>query len=595
MLRRLLLASLLSFLPLAAHAWAPALAMHGEPKYGPDFQHFDYVNPNAPKGGSLRLSALGTFDSLNSFILRGTPAVGLGLLYDTLTVSSADEPFTAYGLVAEAIETPPDRSWVKFRLRPEARFHDGAPIRAEDVIFTFNLLREQGHPIWKFYYADVTTVEKTGEREVTFRFRPGENRELPLIIGQMAVLPEHYWKDREFSRTTLEPPLGSGPYRIARVDAGRSIVYQRVEDYWAKDLPVNRGRYNFDQIRYDYYLDSTVMLEAFKGGAFDIRLENVAKNWATAYDVPAVHEGRLKRIEIPHELPQGMQGFYYNIRRPVFQDPQVRKALGYAFDFEWTNRNIFFSAYTRTRSYFSNSELAAVGLPSPAELALLEPFHDQLPPEVFTQVYEPPSTSGMGIPRANLREAGRLLKEAGWEVRDNRRVHVETGRVLRFEILLPDPSYERLVLPFVRNLERLGVIATVRSVDATQYIERMKRFDFDMTMLTRGQSLSPGNEQRSYWGSRAADEPGSQNYIGIKHPAVDALIEKIIAAPDRDGLIAATRALDRVLLWHYYVIPHYHLNRWRLAYWDKFGRPEVFPKYSSPPVEDTWWAKSAEN
>lgn len=595
MLRRLLLAGLLSFLPLAAHAWAPALAMHGEPKYGPDFQHFDYVNPDAPKGGSLRLSALGTFDSLNSFILRGTPAVGLSNLYDTLTVSSADEPFTAYGLVAEAIETPPDRSWVKFRLRPEARFHDGAPIRAEDVIFTFNLLREQGHPIWKFYYADVTTVEKTGEREVTFRFRPGENRELPLIIGQMAVLPEHYWKGREFSRTTLEPPLGSGPYRIARVDAGRSIVYQRVEDYWAKDLPVNRGRYNFDQIRYDYYLDSMVMLEAFKGGAFDIRLENVAKNWATAYDVPAVQEGRLKRVEIPHELPQGMQGFYYNIRRPVFRDPQVRKALGYAFDFEWTNRNIFFSAYTRTRSYFSNSELAAVGLPSPAELALLEPFRDQLPPEVFTQVYEPPSTTGMGIPRANLREAGRLLKEAGWEVRDNRRVHVETGRVLRFEILLPDPSYERLVLPFVRNLERLGVIATVRSVDATQYIERMKRFDFDMTMLTRGQSLSPGNEQRSYWGSRAADEPGSQNYIGIKHPAVDALIEKIIAAPDRDGLIAATRALDRVLLWNYYVIPHYHLNRWRLAYWDKFGRPEVFPKYSSPPVEDTWWAKSAEN
>ncbi|HEX5515028.1 MAG TPA: extracellular solute-binding protein, partial [Gammaproteobacteria bacterium] len=498
MLRRLLLIIVcICLAPLPAHAWQHAVAMHGEPKYGPDFTHFDYVNPDAPKGGNLRLSAIGTYDSLNGFILRGTSADGLGLIYDTLTAHAMDEPFSEYGLLAEAIEIAPDRSSVKFRLRPEARFHDGQPVRPEDVIFTFNTLMQQGHPTYRVYWAGVEKVEKVGPREVEFRFRPGDNRELPLILGQMPVLPEHYWKDRDFSRTTFEPPLGSGPYRIGRLEAGRTITYERVEDYWGRDLPVNRGRNNFNTIRYDYYRDGTVALEAFKGGAFDWRLENIAKSWATAYNIAAVRDGRLKREEIPHENPAGMQGFFMNTRRPLFQDRKVRQALNYAFDFEWTNANLFYGAYTRSESYFANSELAARELPSPAELALLEPFRDRLPPEVFTEVYHAPVTSGKGIARDNLRIASRLLREAGWEIRGSRRVHVATGQPLRFEILLVNPSFERVTLPFVRNLERLGITATVRTVDATQYLERMKRFDFDMTVAVIGQSLSPGNEQES--------------------------------------------------------------------------------------------------
>ena len=591
---RSLLAAGLMLGALGAQAASHALAMHGEPKYGPDFQHFDYVNPDAPKGGTLRLAAVGTFDSLNNLILKGTPAAGLGYLYDTLTVKSDDEPFTQYGLLAETIEVPEDRSWVKFRLRPEARFHDGKPVRAEDVVFTFNTLREKGHPLFRVYWADVLSAEKTGPREVTFRFREGENRELPLIIGEMVVLPEHYWAGREFNQTTLEPPLGSGPYRVAQIDAGRAITFERDPNYWGRDLPVNRGRFNFGRIRYDFYRDRQVEMEAFKAGAYDLRLEYSAKNWATAYDIAAVRDGRMKKVEIPHQLSSGMQGFFYNTRRWVFQDPRVRQALNYAFDFEWTNANIFNGAYKRTESYFSNSELASRGLPGEPELALLNPYRDQVPPEVFTQEYHAPRTSGRGIARDNLRTASRMLRDAGWVItEDGRRVHEASGRPLSFEILLRDPSFERVVLPFVRNLERLGIATTVRTVDATQYQKRLETFDFDMTVYLVPQSLSPGNEQRHYWGSAAADTPGSRNVAGIKDPVVDALIEKLIAAPTREALVASTRALDRVLLWGHYVIPHYHINAFRLVYWDKFGRPEVSPAYGLP-IETTWWSRRAE-
>lgn len=585
---------LLVLLAAPAKAWQHAVAMHGEPKYGPDFTHFEYVNPDAPKGGSLRLSAIGTFDSLNGFILRGTPADGLGLIYDTLTTSSRDEPFTEYGLLAEAIQIAPDRSWVRYRLRQEARFHDGAPVRPEDVIFSFNLLMTQGHPVYRVYWAGVEAVEKIGPREVEFRFRDGNNPELPLIMGQMPVLPEHYWKERDFSRTTYEPPLGSGPYRIGQVEAGRSITYERVEDYWGRDLPVNRGRFNFDRIRYDYYRDGTVALEAFKGGAFDFRLENIAKAWATAYDISAVRDGRIIRKEFPHENPAGMQGFVMNTRRWVFQDRKLRQALNYAFDFEWTNTTLFYGAYERTESYFANSELAARQPPSAEELALLELYRDRLPPEVFSEVYHAPRTTGVGLARENLRIASRMLDEAGWVVRNGRRVHAASGRPLQFEILLVNPSFERVTLPFVRNLERLGISASVRTVDATQYLERMKRFDFDMTVVVLGQSLSPGNEQESYWSCAAAETEGSRNYAGICDPVVDALIKKVISAPDRDSLIARVRALDRVLLWGHYVIPHWHTKVWRVAYWNRLAHPELSPKYGLPPVETTWWAKSAE-
>lgn len=593
MLRRLLLISCL-LLSAPASAWQHAVAMHGEPKYGPDFTHFDYVNPDAPKGGSLRMSAIGTFDTLNGFILRGTPADGLGLIYDTLTAHSMDEPFSEYGLLAEAIEIAPDRSWVRYRLRAEARFHDGEPVRPEDVAFTFNLLMKEGHPTYRVYWAGVETVEKIGPREVEFRFRDGDNPELPLIIGQMPVLPEHYWQDRDFSRTTYERPVGSGPYRIGRIEAGRAITYERDENYWGKDLPVNRGRYNFDRIRYDYYRDGTVALEAFKGGAFDFRLENIAKSWATAYDIAAVRDGRIIREEFEHQNPAGMQGFVMNTRRWVFQDPKVRQALSYAFDFEWTNLNLFYGAYERSESYFTNSELAARELPSAAELALLEPYRAQLPPEVFTKVYYAPKTTGIGLARENLRIASRMLTEAGWIIQGARRVHAATGRPMRFEILLVNPSFERVTLPFVRNLERLGISVSVRTVDATQYIERMKRFDYDMSVVVLGQSLSPGNEQESYWSCAAAKTEGSRNYAGICSPVVDELIKKVISAPDRDSLVTRVRALDRVLMWGHYVIPHWYSKVWRVAYWNDLAHPETPPKYGLPAVEDTWWAKSAE-
>lgn len=593
MLVRLLLACSLALSPvLAAAEWQHGIAMHGEPKYGPDFQHFEYVNPNAPKGGSLRMGGIGTFDSLHPYILKGNPTGAVAPIYESLMTSSLDEAFTEYGLLAEAIEVAEDRTWVRFKLRPQARWHDGKPVRPEDVVFSFNTLKEKGHPRFRVYWADVLAAEKSGPREVRFRFRNGENRELPLIIGQMPVLPEHYWKDRDFTKTTLEPPLGSGPYRVAKVEPGRAVTLERVKDYWGKDLPVNRGRYNFDTIRTDYFRDSTIALEAFKAGAFDVRQENVAKNWAMAYNVPALQQGRLKKEEIPHQIPAGMQGFVFNTRRPVFQDPRVRQALAYAFDYEWTNANLFHGAYTRTKSYFANSELAARELPSPEELALLEPYRDQLPPEVFTQVYEPPTTDGKGVPRENLRRASQILKDAGWEIRGMQRVNVKTGEPMRFEILLVNPSFERVVLPFVRNLERLGAQVRVRTVDDAQYVERMKNFDFDLTVQVIPQSLSPGNEQRNYWGSEAARTPGSQNYIGVSNPVVDTLVEKIINAPDRESLIHRTRALDRVLLWNHYVIPNWHLNKFRVAYWDKFERPKVSPPYGLP-IDDAWWAKSA--
>lgn len=580
--------------PAGAEEVSPghALAMHGEPKYGPEFQHFDYVNPDAPKGGEARLPAIGSFDTFNPFPIRGQPAAGLGFLYEALVESSADEAFTEYGLIAETIEMPEDRSWVIFNLRPEARFHDGSPITADDVLYSFETLKTKGRPFFRFYYANVEKVEKLGERRVRFTFAgSGENRELPLIIGQMPVLSKAYWQNREFEKTTLEVPVGSGPYRIERFEPGRFVVYRRDGDYWGRDLALNRGRYNFERVRYDYYRDTTVALEAFKAGAYDFREENVAKNWATGYDVPAVKQGLIQLEELPHQRPSGMQGFAYNLRRPLFRDPRVRQALGYAFDFEWSNRNLFYGQYSRTESYFDNSELAARGLPSEAERAILEPLREQIPAEVFSETYQPPTGGNLQILRANLRTALELLQEAGWTIENRTLVHGETGRPLRFEILLGQPTWERIVLPFVENLKRLGIEAQVRTVDSAQYQERVDRFDFDMVVHVWGQSLSPGNEQRNFWGSEAAHQPGSENVVGIEDPAIDRLIELVIAAPDREALIARVRALDRVLLWNHFVIPHWHLPYDRVAYWDKFARPETIPMQGYQFT--TWWIEPA--
>ncbi|RUQ75258.1 ABC transporter substrate-binding protein [Azospirillum doebereinerae] len=581
--------------PLAAQeGGSHAIALHGTPKYGPDFQHFDYADPNAPKGGEVKLMAMGGFDNLNPFILRGQTAAGATLVFETLTVGSSDEAVTEYGLLAESIAVAEDRSWVSFTLRPQARFNDGKPVTADDVIWSFQTLKEKGHPIYRTYYADVVKAEKTGERTVKFSFKGTDNAELPVIMGQLPVLPKHVFDTRPFESTTLEPLVGSGPYVVAEVQPGRSITYQRVADWWGKDLPLNRGRYNFDRLRYDYYRDLDVGFEAFKAGAFDFRLENSSKNWTTGYNVPAVKDGQIVREELKHQDPQGMQAFVLNLRRPVFQDRRVREGLNYLFDYEWTRTNLSYGLFQRTKSYFANSELASSGPPSPAELALLEPFRGKIPDEVFTTPFEPPKTDGSGNIRANLRTALGLFKEAGWELKNNKLTNVKTGEPFRFEFLLVQADMERIVQPFLRNLERAGIEAGIRVVDTAQYQNRTDNFDYDVIIERFPQSLSPGNEQRDYWESSRADLPGSKNSIGIKDPAVDALVEKVIAAPDRDSLIAATRALDRVLLWNWYVIPHWHDSVYRVAYWNRFSHPAVAPRYGLG-FTDLWWVDPEKN
>ena len=565
-----------------------AIAMYGDVKYPADFSHFEYVNPDAPKGGTLTLSGSGTFDSLNPFILKGSPAAGLTLMFETLMTPSLDEPFTYYGLIAESIETPEDRSWVKFTLNPDAKWHDGKPITPEDVVFSFEILTTKGHPQYRSYYANVVSAEKTGEREVTFTFDGEVNRELPLIMGQLSILPKHYYGDLDFDRTTLERPIASGPYKIKSFEPGRSIVYERVPDYWGADLPVNRGRYNYDNIRYEYYRDRDVAFEAFKAGNFDLWSENSAKRWATGYDGPPFQRGVLVQEKLPIRPVARMQGYIFNLRDEKFRDPRVRHALGHAFDFEWTNKNLMYDAYERIESYFHGEpDLASSGLPNEAELALLEPFRDQLPEEVFTAEYQPPSTDGSGNNRQNLRKALQLLEEAGWVVENGRLVNQATGQPMEFEILLSQPSGERIAAPWVNNLKRLGVDATIRIVDTAQYQNRMDSFDYEVTSEIWGQSDSPGNEQRDYWGSEAADLPGSRNTPGIKSPVIDALIDDVIRADSREQLEAAVRALDRVLLWGHYVVPHFTDDGYRVAYRNKFNRPDKLPEEG--PDFMAWW------
>ncbi len=564
------------------------IAMHGQLKYPANFQHFDYVNPKAPKGGTLREASIGTFDSLNPFIIKGTVADGTGLIYDTLLSRALDEPFSLYGLLAEQLRVADDRSWIEFDLRPEARFSDGQPVTAADVVFTFNTLLKKGSPFFKSYYAGISDIKALAERTVRFEFGSNRNRELPLIVGEIPILPAHYWQGRDFSAPSLDIPVGSGPYRVGRIDPGRSLTYERRVDYWGANLPVNRGRYNLDQRQFDYYRDSTVALEAFKAGEYDFRSEYASKAWATGYTGAPFDDGRIRKEEIAHGNPRGMQGFIMNTRRPQFSDMRVREALSNAFDFEWTNRNLFYGAYTRSNSYFSNSDMAATELPSPGELKILEPVRTQVPPEVFTQVYRAPSTDGSGRNRQQLRTALRLLQQAGWSLKEGKLVNAE-GKPFHFEILLVQKEFERVVSPFIRNLERLGISADIRIVDVSQYINRLRQFDFDMVVYGFGQSSSPGNEQRDYWSSEAANTPGSRNLIGIQDPAVDYLVEQLITAPDREQLVLRARALDRVLQWNHYVIPHYHISAWRIAYWNKFEHPKISPTYDLG--LDTWWMK----
>ncbi len=573
---------------------AHGMSLTGELKYPPDFKHFDYVNPDAPKGGEIRLGAFGTYDSFNPFVIKGRPAAGIGLMFETLMTTSGDEASSEYGLLARSVEVPEDLSWVAYTLREGARWHDGKPIMPEDVVFSFDILKTKGAPLYRHYYANVDKAEVTGPRTVKFFFSGPKNRELPQIVSQLFVLPKHYWEGRDFEATTLEPPVGSGPYKIDGFEAGRWISYKRDETHWARDLPVSKGRYNFDVIRYDYYREDQIAFEAFKAHQIDFRMESTAKRWATGYDFPAIRDGRAIKETIDHERPTGMQAFIFNLRREKFRDRRLRQALGYAMDFEWSNRNLFYDQYTRTKSYFANSELASSGLPSADELKLLEPLRGRIPDDVFTEAYDPPATDGSGNMRGQLRLAIRLLKDAGYEIKDGKLLDPATGAPFTMEFLLVQPSFQRIVGPIIENLKRLGVAATVRVVDSSQYQRRSETFDFDIIAGGWGQSLSPGNEQRDFWGSEAAKREGSRNFIGIQDEAIDILIDKVIYASDRAALVTATRALDRVLLWGHYVIPNWHSRNFRIAYWNRFDRPAIRPKYLIG-FHDTWWVDPAKN
>ena len=566
------------------------LSTFGELKYPPDFKHFDWVNPEAPKGGRLAtmgIIARGTFDSFNNFILKGDPAQGLEYVYDSLMSRAYDEPDALYGLVAHSAELAPDRASVTFRLRPEAKFADGSALTVDDVVFSFEVIKEKGHPLYRVPLQDVVKVEAVDARTVRYTFTGQETRDLPLVVAGLPILSKAYYSTREFDQTTLEPPLGSGPYALADFKAGTFVTYRRRVDYWARDLPVNRGRFNFDELRFEYFRDRTASLESFKAGAFDLREEFTARDWVTAYDIPAVNDGRLQKLVLPDESPSGAQGFFLNMRRAKFADPRLRKALDYAFDFEWTNKNIFYGLYSRTESFFENSDLKASGMPSPAELALLEPFRADLPAEVFGEAYKAPVSDGSGQDRKLLREAGRLLDEAGWKVKGGRRVNAK-DEPLEIEFLISDPSTERILTPYVKNLDAIGVQTTIRRVDPAQRERRVKSFDFDAITTRYALRITPGVEVRTFWGSEAAKTDGSYNLAGISHPAIDALIVKMSQAKSRDELRTATRALDRVLRAGHYWVPHWYRPYHYVAFWDKFGRPAVKPRYERGIIH-TWW------
>ncbi len=569
------------------------IAIHGEPKYGPN-QPFGYVNVNAPKGGTLTLPNANdaTFDTFNPFTLKGSSARGVGLMFETLMTGGADEPSGSYCLVCETIEVAPDNAWAEFKIRKEARFSDGSPMTADDVVFSFTTLITKGVPAYRVYYSEIEKAEALDPRTVRFTFKNKNNNELASIIGQLPVLSKAYWSKRDFEATTLDIPLGSGPYIIDTFEVGRFITYKRNEKYWAKDLPIMKGFYNFDRIRYEYFRDDTVQFEAFKTGAYDIHYEATARRWVTEYNFPALKDGRVKKLEVTSDLPMRSQGFTFNLRRAKFADRRVREAMNLAFDFESLNNTIFYNQYTRLRSYWQHSELEAKGPPSPEELALLEPLRGKIPNEVFTQEFKQPVTQGKGAPRENLLKARDLLQQAGWVNKGGALVNAKTGEPFTFEVLLIQESLDRIVLPWFQNLERLGIKGTIRVVDTSQYINRLNDTDFDVTTGGYSNSLSPGNEQLEFWGSAAAERKGSRNIGGVKDPAIDKLVEVIMNAKDRPSLVTATRALDRVLQWNYFTVLHYQPQSERYGVWTKLQHPARFPLtgMSTPDAAiETWW------
>ena len=577
--------------------WQHGLSLFGQPKYPAGFKHFDYVNPSAPQTGTVRQIAIGTFDNFNIAVAdtKGNLAVGIGLLSESLMTPSLDEVSTEYGLLAESVSHPDDFSSVTYRLRAIARWHDGRPVTADDIIYSFETWKRNS-PQLAAYYNHVTRAEQTGERDVTFTFDGPGNRELPHIVGQLTLLPKHWWegtdksgRKRDVTQTTLEPPLGSGPYRLKEFAPGRTLVYERVDDYWGKGLNVVVGTRNFQQIRYEYFRDSTVALEAFKGDRVDWRVENSAKDWATGYSFPARQDGRVVIEEFPIHDRGIMQAFAFNLRREKFADARVRRAFNFIFDFESMNRQLFYGQYKRIASYFDGTELASSGLPQGRELEILETVRDKVPLELFTTPYSNPVGGDPQKVRDNLRHALGLLREAGYEVKNTKLVNTRTNEQFSFEFLNAQPAFERVMLIYKAALEHVGISVSVRTVDPSQYENRLRNWDYDVIVSSWPQSLSPGNEQRSYWSSQAADLPGSQNYIGIRNPAVDALIDRVIFTKDRADLVAATRALDRVLLWNFYVVPQWTYPYERTARWDRFSHPEKMPEYGRSAFPMIWW------
>ena len=581
-------------LPLPSFAAkSHALSVFGNVKYDKNFTHFDYVNPNAPKGGTTKLHSSGGFDSLNPFIIKGLKAPGLSMMFESLMVGSLDEPQSYYGLIADSVDLAADKSSISFTINPKAAWHDGSPITVDDVIFSLNVLKEKGDPYYRLQYKPITKAEKTGARRVTFTFVDGSNRDLPFTVASMPILSKTYYETVDFEKSTLEPPMASGPYRPADIEANRKLTYKRVENYWGKDIPARKGQYNFDAIRFDVYRDETVGLEAFKAGEYDLREEYIARNWATAYNIPAVKEGRIAKNNIPHAIPRGMQGFVINLRKSKFKDVRVREAISMSMDFNWMNRALFFDAYERNDSFFQNTQFAAKGLPSKGELALLEPFREQLPPALFTSEYHPPTTDGNGNNRENLLRGQQLLNEAGWKLVDGKRIHEKTGEELTVEFMMRQRTFERVIAPMKKDLKRLGIASSFRLVDDSQYQKRVEEKDFDIiSQWWNIGVIYPGNEQRQYWHSSQANVSASNNLSGIESPVIDTLLDKLDAAQTEDALRPAARALDRVLLWEHVFIPHWHISSFRTAYWNKFGIPKTRPLYGLG--FDTWWIKPSD-
>ncbi|MGB0575080.1 MAG: extracellular solute-binding protein [Alphaproteobacteria bacterium] len=564
------------------------LSAFGDLKYSSGFKHFDYVNPDAPKGGTIRLAGIDSFDSLNPYILKGVPVAGIGLIHATLMERANDEPDALYGLVAESVSVALDKSSITFDLRPTAKFSDGSAITSDDVVFTFQTLVKKGHPQYRFIFADVASVKALNKHRVKFTFKAPNNRDLPLQIAGLPVLSKSYYDKVPFDKTTMTAPPGAGPYRVAKVEPGRSVLYQRIKNHWAENLPVMQGRYNFDKVQFDYFRDRDIAFQAFFSKSYDFREEFTSRSWATQYDdkLP-VKDGRIVRATLADATPSGVQAFFFNMRRNKFEDRRVRAALDLAFDYEWTNKTLFYGLYDRTNSMFANSALAAEKPPTPEEIALLEPLRGKVPAEVFSKVYQSPKTDGSGRNRANLRKATRLLREAGWKIVNNKLVS-KSGKPLTIEFLLFESSFQRIISPYVRNLKRLGIDARIRIVDVANFQHRMRQYDFDVVVQRYVQTNTPGIEQKTFFSSKMADVPGSRNLAGIKNPAIDYLIEKIIAAKSRKNLVTAVHALDRVLMWNRYMVPQWYKGVHNIAYWNKFDRPKIKPKFDLGML-DTWW------